>query len=106
MSNLVDNALRYTPRGGTVTLGVRALADAHVAIEVVDTGPGIALAERERVFDPFYRGADVPSGGTGLGLAIVRAIADAHEADIVIGEGAGGHGTRIRVSFPAERTAA
>ena len=106
VSNLVDNALRYTPRGGTVTLGVRALADAHVAIEVVDTGPGIALAERERVFDPFYRGADVPSGGTGLGLAIVRAIADAHEADIVIGEGAGGQGTRIRVSFPAERAEA
>jgi len=48
----------------------------------------------------------VPSGGTGLGLAIVRAIADAHEADIVIGDGADGHGTRIRVSFPTERAAA
>ena len=106
VSNLVDNALRYTPHGGTVTLGVRALADARVAIEVVDTGPGIAPAERERVFDPFYRGKDVPSGGTGLGLAIVRAIADAHEADILIGEGAGGRGTRIRVSFPAEPAAA
>ena len=106
VSNLLDNALRYTPRGGTVTLGIRSLAEARVAIEVVDTGPGIAPVERELVFDPFYRGADVPSGGTGLGLAIVRAIADAHEADIVIGEGAGGRGTRIRVSFPAERTAA
>jgi len=106
VSNLVDNALRYTPRGGTVTLGVRALDDARVAVEVTDTGPGIAPAERERVFEPFYRGADVPSGGTGLGLAIVRAIADAHEADIVIGDGADGHGTRIRVSFPAEQAAA
>jgi signal transduction histidine kinase len=89
-----------------VTLGIRTLAEARVAIEVVDTGPGIAPAERELVFDPFYRGADVPSGGTGLGLAIVRAIADAHEADIVIGEGADRRGTRVRVSFPAERTAA
>ena len=105
VSNLVDNALRYTPRGGTVTLGVRASDGARVAIEVVDTGPGIAPAERERVFEPFYRGADVPSGGTGLGLAIVRAIADAHEADIVVGEGVGGRGTRIRVSFPAETPA-
>jgi signal transduction histidine kinase len=105
VGNLVDNALRYTPHGGTVTLGVRALDDARVAVEVADTGPGIAPAERERVFEPFYRGADVPSGGTGLGLAIVRAIADAHEADITIGEGAGGRGTRIRVSFPAERAA-
>ena len=57
------------------------------------------------MFEPFYRGADVPSGGTGLGLAIVRAIADAHAADIVVGEGAGGRGTRIRVSFPAETPA-
>ncbi len=106
VSNLVDNAVRYTPHGGTVTLGVRVEAGGRVAIEVCDTGQGIPVAERERVFDPFYRGADAPSGGTGLGLAIVRAIADAHAARIDVDDGPDGCGTRIRVSFIASPTAA
>jgi two-component system sensor histidine kinase TctE len=105
VSNLVDNAVRYTPPGGAVTLGVRTEAEGRVAVEVCDTGPGIPVQERERVFDPFFRGADAPSGGTGLGLAIVRAIADAHGARIDVADGPEGHGTRIRVSFPATQAA-
>jgi len=105
VSNLVDNALRYTPAGGTVTLAVRGRDGGDVVVEVADSGPGIAPKERERVFDPFYRGADVPSGGTGLGLAIVRAIAAAHGAAARADDGPGGHGTTMRVTFPAAQTA-
>jgi two-component system sensor histidine kinase TctE len=104
MSNLIDNALRYTPPSGRVTVGVRSALHGAVDFEVVDSGPGIAEAERERVFDPFYRGADAPAGGTGLGLAIVRAIANAHDAQIRVGPGAGGRGTVIRVTFPGPDT--
>ena len=101
VSNLVDNALRYTPAGGTVTLAVGAAAHGGIVVEVIDSGPGIAPAERERVFDPFYRGADVPSGGTGLGLAIVRTIAVAHGAVAEALPGPAGSGTTMRVTFPA-----
>jgi two-component system sensor histidine kinase TctE len=89
MANLVDNALRYTPQGGTVTL--RVLEDsAGVTLEVEDSGPGIAGAERERVFAPFYRAAatlERNPGGAGLGLAIVRDIATLHGATIVLSDG-------------------
>lgn len=101
VSNLVDNALRYTPAGGEVTVAVRRATDGALEIDVVDSGPGIAVGERERVFDPFYRGADAVPGGTGLGLAIVRAIANAHHAQIQIGSGRDGKGTVVRVTFPA-----
>jgi two-component system sensor histidine kinase TctE len=97
VGNLVDNALQYTPRGGAVTVVV----DATPAVAVVDTGPGIPAAERERVLQPFYRGADAAVPGTGLGLAIVDEIARAHHARVTIGEGADGRGARIAVAFPA-----
>ncbi len=100
VSNLVDNALRYTPSGGVVTVAVRRTPAGAPEIDVVDSGPGIAPAERERVFDPFYRGNDAAPGGTGLGLAIVRAIANAHHAEIQVGSGDHGKGTAIRVTFP------
>jgi two-component system, OmpR family, sensor histidine kinase TctE len=101
LSNLVDNALRYTPPGGVVTVAVRRNAAGGAEVDVVDSGPGIAPAERERVFDPFYRGSDAAPGGTGLGLAIVRAIANAHHAQIEVGSGRDGTGTVVRVTFPA-----
>jgi two-component system sensor histidine kinase TctE len=83
LSNLVDNALRYTPAGGSVTVRVRS--DAGQAIlEVEDTGPGIAPAERAHVFERFYRilGTNIP--GSGLGLAIVREVAQQHGAEVDI----------------------
>ena len=83
--NLVDNALQYTPRGGTVT--VRLLADpfGQVAVlQVEDSGPGIPEAERELVFQPFYRALGTEVDGSGLGLAIVREIAERHDASVSI----------------------
>jgi two-component system sensor histidine kinase TctE len=80
VSNLLDNALRYTQEGGRVTVGVRE-TEGRVALTVEDNGPGIAPEVRERVFERFYRVAQ-DSEGTGLGLAIVREIARAFDADV------------------------
>jgi len=77
VKNLVDNAIRYTPQGGRVDLSVAQVQD-EILLQVSDSGPGIAVAERERVFDPFHRGLGSDEVGSGLGLAIVKAIADRH----------------------------
>ena len=96
--NLVDNAVRYTPRGGSVQVSSRGTADGAL-LEVADTGPGIPAADRERVFDRFYRRASGPEGGTGLGLAIVKAIVERHGARVTMADAAGG-GLRVAVIFP------
>jgi len=83
LSNLIDNALRYTPVGGSVTVRVRSDAG-QALLEVEDTGPGIAPGERPRVFERFYRILGSSASGSGLGLAIVREIARQHGADIDI----------------------
>jgi two-component system OmpR family sensor kinase len=97
LGNLVDNAVRHTPAGGRVDVRVRTEAGQVVA-EVVDTGPGIPAAERERVFDRFHRGG---TGGTGsgLGLAIVREIARRHGAVVELADGDAGGGLRARLRF-------
>jgi signal transduction histidine kinase len=95
--NLVDNAVRYTPAGGRVQVRVHPAGDA-IVLEVIDSGPGIPAAERERVFDRFHRRASAPEGGSGLGLAIVRAIAERHGARIELGDAPGG-GLVASVSF-------
>jgi two-component system, OmpR family, sensor kinase len=102
--NLVDNAVRYTPRGGRVDVSVERspTAPAQAVIRVIDNGPGIAREERDRVFDRFYRRPGTRSPGSGLGLAIVKAIAAAHGATVELGEGADGRGLAVTVSFPAE----
>jgi len=96
-ANLVENALTYTPCGGQVTVrcGTRG---AEAYLEVEDSGPGIPEAERERVFERFYRLPDSPGEGSGLGLAIVREIAQVHRAQIRLDNPQTG-GTRIEVSF-------
>ena len=103
LNNLVDNALRYTPRGGHITVRVQSLGEQGV-LEVEDSGPGIAPEERERVFDRFYRVLGTLSDGSGLGLAIVREIAQTHQATVVISDHPSPYsdlpGTRIRVAFP------
>jgi two-component system sensor histidine kinase TctE len=108
--NLVDNALQYTPTGGTVT--ARVVADPFgqvVVLQVEDNGPGIAEAERELVFRPFYRPADTVVEGSGLGLAIVREVAEQHGAEITVADAqpraaaaahGSGPGTLITVRFP------
>jgi two-component system sensor histidine kinase TctE len=85
--NLVDNALQYTPEGGTVT--ARVLPDPFgqvVVLQVEDTGPGIPVAEREAVFRPFYRALGTQVDGSGLGLAIVQEIVQRHAGDISVGD--------------------
>ena len=99
LDNLIDNALRYTPAGGSVTVRVTRYAQAGV-LEVEDTGPGIAVAERERVLERFYRAEGTPGDGCGLGLAIVREIAMLHGANISIDAGPDDHGTRVSIIFP------
>jgi two-component system OmpR family sensor kinase/two-component system sensor histidine kinase QseC len=95
--NLVDNAVRYTPAGGRVQ--VRAAKTPQGAmLKVCDSGPGIAAADRERVFDRFYRRASAPQGGSGLGLAIVKAIADRHGARVTLADAPGG-GLQVTVDF-------
>lgn len=79
--NLVDNAIRYTPEGGRVDLAV-ATSDAGAELRIRDNGPGIPLAERGRVFDPFYRMPGSGEIGSGLGLSIVQAIAQRIGAEI------------------------
>jgi signal transduction histidine kinase len=98
LENLVDNALRYTP-SGSVT--VRAAARGSEAVlEVEDTGPGIAPAERSRVFDRFYRGEGAAEGGSGLGLAIARRIAERHGGRIELADASPGRGLLVRVVLP------
>jgi two-component system OmpR family sensor kinase len=107
LDNLVGNAIRYTPPGGTVD--VRAvIIDGNPALQVVDSGPGIAESQRERVFDRFYRGealrGDMRVSGSGLGLSIVRAIAERHGATVSLHTAPRGQGLEVRVLFLA-RTA-
>jgi two-component system OmpR family sensor kinase len=103
MSNLIDNALRYTPRDGRVDVSVERSGDQSV-LTVADNGPGIAAAERERVFDRFYRGQAAGGAGSGLGLSIVRRIADAHRASVEFDAPPSGTGLVVRVRFPVAGT--
>jgi signal transduction histidine kinase len=98
--NLIQNAIRHTPADGSVTV----LAESNgrtVEVEVADTGMGLPVDERERAFEPFYRGGNgaARSGdGTGLGLTICRAIVEAHGGEIWFADSAAG--TRVRFSLP------
>ncbi|HKU86761.1 MAG TPA: ATP-binding protein [Casimicrobiaceae bacterium] len=98
LSNLLDNALRYTPRGGRIDVAVEQ-ADDGATLVVADTGPGIPADERARVFDRFVRGRDVHEPGSGLGLSIVKRIADAHNATVTLDAPAEGGGLVVRVRF-------
>jgi signal transduction histidine kinase len=99
--NLLGNAIRFTPPGGTVALRVLDVADGSV-LEVRDTGVGIPAAALPKVFDRFFRVDEARSredGGAGLGLSIVRAICVGHGAEIAV-ESREGHGSCFRVHFP------
>ena len=98
LGNLVDNAIRYTPAGGQVTVRV-ASAGSAVQLEVEDNGPGIPADERERVFERFHRVLGTNTEGCGLGLAIVREIALSHGATVHLDAGADGRGARVRIEF-------
>jgi two-component system sensor histidine kinase TctE len=99
MHNLIDNALRYSHQGAHVTTRVTA-AVTEVVLEVEDDGIGIEEAERERVFERFYRVLGTEAEGSGLGLPIVRGIAQLHRAQAAILPNWRGRGTTARVVFP------
>jgi two-component system OmpR family sensor kinase len=101
LRNLVDNAVRYTGPGGQVDVGVELAADGATLLRVIDNGPGIPPAERQRVFDRFYRRPGMQTPGSGLGMAIVKAIADAHGAEIQLTERLdASQGLAVAVAFP------
>ena len=97
---LVENAIRHSPASGSITIGT-SVAEGFATIWVDDEGPGVPLSERERIFEPFYRGAGQPRshGGAGLGLAIARSIATAHNGTIAAETAVGG-GARMIVRIP------
>ena len=84
-ANLLDNAARHSPPGGTVTVRAESRGD-HVWLAVTDQGYGIPAAERERVFERFTRGERVTDGGTGLGLAIARWVVQLHQGTIAVAD--------------------
>jgi two-component system OmpR family sensor kinase/two-component system sensor histidine kinase BaeS len=96
LSNLLSNALRYTPRGGTVRVGASA-ADGKVRVSVGDSGPGIAADALPHIFDRFYKSDE--SRGAGLGLAIAKSLVVAHGGEIDA-TSAPGQGTEMRFTFP------
>lgn len=99
LGNLLDNAIRYSPADARIDVSVINEAKI-VRLEINDTGPGIALDERARVFDRFYRVLNSAESGSGLGLSIVRRIAEQHQADIRLADGDGGIGLKVIVTFP------
>lgn len=103
INNLVDNAIRYTPDGGRVTVHVRARPRPQLIVS--DDGPRIPVEERSRVFERFHRLLGTHAEGSGLGLAIVRDIAALHEAEIDLVDDKDGVGNTFTVSFPASDAA-
>jgi two-component system OmpR family sensor kinase len=101
--NLLDNAVRYTPRGGRVDIGVYRDADAAV-LQIEDTGPGIPPGEMDRIFEPFFRGSQPGEDGTGLGLSIVKRIVDRSSGAIMLENisAPSGTGLRATVRLPIE----
>lgn len=98
LSNLLDNAIRHTPEGGTVTLSAQR-SGAGIALEVRDTGSGIAPDALGRVFDRFTKGAGSP--GSGLGLPIARGLVRAHGGEMEATSDGPGKGTTVRITLPA-----
>lgn len=98
LRNLIDNALRYVPEGETIRVGL-ASERGRVVLTVADSGPGVAMEERDKLGLRFHRFGDQTIEGVGLGLSIVQRIAGLHGAELTFGDGLEGRGLGIRVSF-------
>ena len=99
LRNLLDNAVKYTPEGGRVDVGIAA-SPGEVELSVEDSGPGLPAEERARVLDRFYRSGEPQAPGSGLGLAIAKSIADLHAATLAIDRSESLGGLRVSVRFP------
>jgi len=102
LSNLLHNALRFTPRGGQVTVRVAAAGD-RASLGVFDDGPGIPHGEQHRAGERFFRASNATQPGTGLGLAIVRSIAERHGGSLTLADGPGGRGLSATMLLPLLR---
>jgi two-component system sensor histidine kinase TctE len=102
LGNLVDNAVKYTPQGGMVTIRC-GLREGDAFLEVEDDGPGVAPAERQRVLERFYRVRGTQGEGSGLGLAIADEIARVHHSELELQPGAGGRGLRVSLLLVGKR---
>ncbi len=105
LDNLVSNAAKFAPEGSALVIECRATGG-QMVLEVADEGPGIPPAERERVFDPFYRGRNTSGGrlpGSGIGLSIVRDYAQAHGGTVEVVDDPSRHGARLRVTLPLQQ---
>nr|WP_305800569.1 ATP-binding protein [Shinella sp. XGS7] len=105
VDNLIDNAIKYSPQGGTVRVSLQPREDGAL-LTVQDQGPGIPAALRERVFDRFFRAPDQSQSGSGLGLAIVRSVVERLHGRIRLDESQPGPGLRVRIWLPLESPAA
>ncbi len=103
IGNLVDNAYRYTPKNGQVTVRIHAVNGNHVQVDVEDTGVGIPPEDQERIFDRFFRGEDplvLATPGTGLGLAIVKQLIEMHNGRIWVKSEGAGKGSTFSFTLP------
>jgi signal transduction histidine kinase len=108
LGNLLTNALRHTPPGGQVSLGVVRRGPGQVAVTVADTGDGIAAEHLSRVFERFWRGdsaRDRDHGGSGIGLTISRALVEAHGGTLTVTSPGPGAGTAFTVELPSRQRA-
>jgi two-component system sensor histidine kinase TctE len=103
LANLVDNAIKYTPEGGTITIGGGLRPGGPAWLSVEDDGPGVPEALLPRLLDRFYRVPGSTGEGTGLGLAIVDEIARVHRGRLLLGAGAEGRGLRVVMEWPGSR---
>lgn len=105
LGNLLHNAIRYTPRGGHVTVRLGAAAG-QARLAVVDDGPGLPDDERARAGERFFRVRNASAPGSGIGLAIVRSIAERHDGRLEVAAGAGGRGLEAAIVLPLATAAA
>jgi two-component system sensor histidine kinase QseC len=99
LCNLVDNAIRYTPKGGEVTIYVSNIMANKLTVMIKDTGPGIPLKQQKQVFERFYRGDNHNIQGSGLGLSIAQTVAIIHNIEIQLLDGDNGTGLCIRIDM-------
>jgi two-component system, NtrC family, sensor histidine kinase GlrK len=105
VDNLIGNAVKFTPSGGSVSVLARSSGD-EALIDVIDSGPGVPAEERDSIFDSFFRGRAKASArvkGSGLGLAIAREFVEAHGGSITVL--AEEHGAHFRVALPRRKAA-